>query len=164
MNQNSTIKFNFLSELISVSTFSSFLRNLQVTLRSVGKEIPDTSVDFSNSNAPSLFISRIHTSQTYEIEIKFSYQNDVYALNKSELIFNAFLSKTFESCENSAQRSLWGTDVVKNKASNNKSNVKPDSTAARIIEFVDHLKRMGDSDMIIKDKKLSIRNKFASLL
>jgi len=32
-----------------------------------------------------------------------------------------------------------------------------------IIEFVDHLKRMGDSDMIIKDKKLSIRNKFASL-
>ena len=164
MNQNSTIKFNFLSELISVSTLSSFLRNLQVTLRSVGKEIPETSIDFSNSNSPSLFISRIHTSQTHEIEIKFSYQNDVYDLNKSELIFNAFLSKTFESCENSAQRSLWGTDVVKNKVSNNKSNVKPDSMTARIIEFVDHLKRMGDSDMIINSKKLSIRNKFASLL
>ena len=79
------------------------------------------------------------------------------------ITFNAFLSKTFESCENSAQRSLWGTDVVKSKTSQNKSNVKPDSTEARVIEFVDHLKRMGDSDMIIKGKKLSIRNKFASL-
>lgn len=163
MNQNSTIKFNFLSELISVSTFSSFLRNLQVTLRSLGKEIPETNIDFSRSNAPSLFISKMDTPESHEVEIKFSYQNDVYDFDKAELIFNAFLSKTFESCENSAQRSLWGTDVVKNKASNNKSNVKPDSTAARIIEFVDHLKRMGDSDMIIKDKKLSIRNKFASL-
>ena len=163
MNQNSTIKFNFLSELISVSTLSSFLRNLQVTLRSVGKEIPETSVDFSNSNSPSLFISRINTSQTHDIEIKFSYQNDVYDLNKSEMIFSAFLSKTFESCENSAQRSLWGNDVVKNKVSNSKSNLKPESMEARIIEFVDHLKRMGDSDISIKDKKLSIRNKFASL-
>jgi len=163
MNQNSTIKFNFLSELISVSTFSSFLRNLQVTLRSLGKEIPETNIDFSRSNAPSLFISKMDTSESHEVEIKFSYQNDVYDFDKAELIFNAFLSKTFESCENSAQRSLWGTDVVKSKTSQNKSNVKPDSTEARVIEFVDHLKRMGDSDMIIIGKKLSIRNKFASL-
>ena len=103
------------------------------------------------------------TPESHEVEIKFSYQNDVYDFDKAELIFNAFLSKTFESCENSAQRSLWGTDVVKSKTSQNKSNVKPDSTEARVIEFVDHLKRMGDSDMIIKGKKLSIRNKFASL-
>ena len=57
MNQNSTIKFNFLSELISVSTFSSFLRNLQVTLRSVGKEIDDTSVVFSNSNGEAIEVA-----------------------------------------------------------------------------------------------------------
>ena len=161
-DQNNTIKFNFLSDLISVSTFSSFLRNLQVALRSLGKEIPETNIDFSRSNAPSLYISKMNTPQVHEIEIKFSYQNEDYDINKSGQIFNSFLSKTFESCENSGQRSLWGSDVIKTKTQD-KSNLKPDSTEARIVEFVDHLKRMGDSDMIINDKKLSIRNKFASL-
>ena len=104
----------------------------------------------------------MNTPQVHEIEIKFSYQNEDYDINKSDQIFNSFLSKTFESCENSGQRSLWGSDVIKAKTQD-KSNLKPDSTEARIVEFVHLLKRMGDSDMIINDKKLSIRNKFASL-
>ena len=163
MKNKNTIKFNFYSDSISVSTFSSFLRNLQVSLRALGKDISETSIDFSGSNSPSLSIDKMNLEDAYEIEIKFSHKNNDYDSLKSDLIFNGFLTKTFESCENSAQKSLWGSDVIKRKTSQNKSSLKPDSTNARIIEFVDHLKRMGDSDVITNNKTLSIRNKFASL-
>tara|TARA_B110000116_G_C16753133_1_gene544400 strand:+ start:546 stop:1040 length:495 start_codon:yes stop_codon:yes gene_type:complete len=163
MKSENTIKFNFYSDSISVSTFSSFLRNLQVSLRALGKDISETSIDFSGSNAPSLSINKMNLNEAYEIEIKFSYKNNDYDSLKSDLIFTGFLAKTFESCENSAQKSLWGSDVIKRKTSQNKSSLKPDSTNGRIVEFVDHLKRMGDSDVVTNNKTLSIRNKFASL-
>ena len=165
MNKTDTdkIEFSFFSGYISVSGLSAFLRNLQVALRAIGKENPETNYDFSGSNTPSLFICDMSSSDSFNIAIKFTYQDNDYDSDKSDVIFSHFLSKTFELCEDSAQQSLWGRDVTRKKTKSSKSSLNPESTETRLLEFVDHLKRMGDSEITFKTKKLKIKNKFASL-
>ena len=165
MNATSTdkIQFSFSSEYISVSGLSAFLRTLQFALRAIGKETPDTNYAFSGSNAPSLFISDLSSSGSFNIAIKFTYEDQDFDSDKSDIIFSHFLSKTFELCEDSSQQSLWGRDVTRKKTTSSKSSLNPESTETRLLEFVDHLKRMGDSQITFKSKKLKITNKFASL-
>jgi len=157
------IEFSFSSGFISVSGLSAFLRNLQVALRAIGKENSETNYDFSGSNAPSLFICDMSSSDSFNIAIKFTYDDQDFDSDKSDVIYSHFLSKTFELCEDSAQQSLWGRDVTRKKTTSSKSSLNPESTESRLLEFVDHLKRMGDSEITFKSKKLKIKNKFASL-
>ena len=96
MNETDTdkIEFSFSSEYISVSGLSAFLRNLQVALRAIGKETPETNYAFSGSNAPSLFISDLSSSDSFNIAIKFTYEGQDFDSDKSDIIFSHFLSKT----------------------------------------------------------------------
>ena len=103
------------------------------------------------------------SSDSFNIAIKFTYDDQDLDSDKSDVIYSHFLSKTFELCEDSAQQSLWGRDVTRKKTTSSKSSLNPESTESRLLEFVDHLKRMGDSEITFKSKKLKIKNKFASL-
>ena len=97
MNETSTdkIEFSFSSEYISVSGFSAFLRNLQVALRAIGKETPETNYAFSGSNAPSLFISDLSSSGSFNIAIKFTYEFSHIFYQKHLNYAKTVLSKAF---------------------------------------------------------------------